>query len=421
MKYKFPPLDITWAERYLSDRAKAGVLQFIKPWSEIEEEGQEDSRLITMGFKQFPPPALLDGALGTWLRSCPGPFDVNYVQGFFCLHSVMQYITRMIKDYESQIALMEQIEKQAGQKIWTPSVHQSEVGLAFTELYTAYSVRRWQHYGRRVFVIDPDTFFLLANTELPNMPLSEIRGPVPTFWLQFPKNTYYFESDLFTIKEAMEGIDNKANPNLQEVDGVMVSFSHTEPDHPHTRQLTMLVGGRSVRMPSDDNIVYFNEALDDRPVGSLWRDEDETGLLQGGHEIGVLTPRAVLNFCLYMMSDQPRLEPIPPLERRKFSEIRSEKQRAAALSNQEARLRNKSRLGYVYVGRLPQPLQVPREEGKGGWKLNRRVWVQGHWKFQPYGPKNSLRKLIHVPPYFKGKMFGEEVSASKLQPAREVE
>jgi hypothetical protein len=28
--------------------------------------------------------------------------------------------------------------------------------------------------------------------------------------------------------------------------------------------------------------------------------------------------------------------------------------------------------------------------------------VRGHWKHQPHGPKNALRKLIHVQPYWKG-------------------
>lgn len=418
---KMSPLGVTWPERYLMERRANGV-PLVQSWKQLEEAAKHDASLIAMGFKQFPPTELIHSHIGHWLKGCPGPFDINYVQGFFSLHPVMEYIVKMVKDYEAQIGLIEQIERQAGKKIWLPSSHQEAIDYAFAELYPAYSVRRWEHYGKRVFVIDPDTFFLLANTELPRMPLNEIRGPHPTFWLQFPPNTYFFESDLFTVKEAIEGRDKYKEKNVQEVDGVMVSFSHVDPEHPHTRQITLLVGGKSLRNSSDDNVVYFNESLDDRDVNSLWKNEDETGLLQGGYEIGVLTPRAVINFCLYMMSDQPRLEPIPPIERRRFGEIRSPRQRDAALQNQEAKLKTKSRLGYVYVGRLPQPLQAPREEGHGGWKLNRRIWVQGHWKFQAHGPKRSLRKLIHIPPYFKGKMFGDgDVNAARIQPAQEVE
>jgi hypothetical protein len=419
MRHEIPRLDVTWPERYHADRAQVKAPP-APLWKDVEVEGHHEAALISMGFKQFPPPAFAEGRLSEWIRACPGPFDVNYVQSFFCLPSVMQYLTKMVKDYSAQIALIEQLERQMGHKIWTPSIHQEEIGLAFTELYTAYSVRRWEHYGKRMYVIDPDTFSLLANTELPRMPLSEVRGPHPTFWLQFPKDTYYFEADIFLPKDALEGVDPK-NKNLQEVDGVMVSFSHTETTHTHQRQLTMVVGGRSLRSPSDDNIVYFNESLDERAIGSLWKNQDETGLLQGGYEIGVLTPRAVLNFCLYMMSEQPRLEPIPPIERRKFAEIRSPQQRMAALASQNAKLAKKTRLGYIYVGRLPQPLGIPQEEGsRRKWTLNKKVWVQGHWKFQAYGPQRTLRKLIHVPPYFKGKMFGEDVSAVRVQPAREV-
>lgn len=38
----------------------------------------------------------------------------------------------------------------------------------------------------------------------------------------------------------------------------------------------------------------------------------------------------------------------------------------------------------------------------GGGKLTRRFWVQGHWKMQPYGPKQSLRKPIFVAAHLKG-------------------
>jgi len=37
-----------------------------------------------------------------------------------------------------------------------------------------------------------------------------------------------------------------------------------------------------------------------------------------------------------------------------------------------------------------------------GWRLKRQRIVSGHWKHQPYGPRNSLRKLIRVDPYLRG-------------------
>lgn len=38
----------------------------------------------------------------------------------------------------------------------------------------------------------------------------------------------------------------------------------------------------------------------------------------------------------------------------------------------------------------------------GGFHLNYRFWVRGHFKHQAYGPKLSKRKLIWIAPYMKG-------------------
>jgi len=44
--------------------------------------------------------------------------------------------------------------------------------------------------------------------------------------------------------------------------------------------------------------------------------------------------------------------------------------------------------------------------GIEGWKLKTRIIVRGHWKMQPYGPRNSLRYRRWQPPYLKGPKDG---------------
>jgi hypothetical protein len=41
-----------------------------------------------------------------------------------------------------------------------------------------------------------------------------------------------------------------------------------------------------------------------------------------------------------------------------------------------------------------------------GWELGRRIAVRGHYKMQPHGTKNELRKLIFVAPHFRGPLDG---------------
>jgi hypothetical protein len=46
----------------------------------------------------------------------------------------------------------------------------------------------------------------------------------------------------------------------------------------------------------------------------------------------------------------------------------------------------------------------------GARKIDKRFIVRGHWKRQPYGPEESLRKLIFIKPYFKGPDMAELIN-----------
>jgi len=51
---------------------------------------------------------------------------------------------------------------------------------------------------------------------------------------------------------------------------------------------------------------------------------------------------------------------------------------------------------------------------QGLWKLSYRFIVQGHWRQQAYGEKNSLRKLIFIEPFWKGPKFSDVVNNPHL-------
>jgi hypothetical protein len=47
----------------------------------------------------------------------------------------------------------------------------------------------------------------------------------------------------------------------------------------------------------------------------------------------------------------------------------------------------------------PREERGPRDEG---WTQGVRTLVRGHWRLQPYGPNNSLRKAIWIRPFWRG-------------------
>jgi hypothetical protein len=394
---KFPTLTITWPERFLRDVIRADKEGFqvirIPEWRRLEEEEAATREAIASGRYKWPDPEF---STLPWLFQVKSAFNINFIQHFFGLRSVLNTLLHHAKKYS---------EERDALKVKGINLGQSVRETILVNLYGMYSMSRWNHFGKKVFVVDPDTFELLANTELPKMPAKYLKGPYPTFWVEFPPNSYKFDVPMF---------------GNQTVAGVMVSFSETEPGG--ERYLTMVVGGNSDSGAYfEDAMVYFNEALDERPVCDIYRDPEETGLITGGYEIGTLTPRAVLNLCLYLMQEHPALRPVPAIERRTFGDIKSPKQKIAALKNQADRLKNISKLGYVYVGTPFVSGAIPSENRQRSWVLDKEVWVSGHWKFQPHGPKNSLRKLLHIQPYWKGSDKKSEVpSVARVRSAQEV-
>lgn len=47
-------------------------------------------------------------------------------------------------------------------------------------------------------------------------------------------------------------------------------------------------------------------------------------------------------------------------------------------------------------------LGASKKHAPKGWRLRARQIIRGHWKQQPYGPQNSLRKLKRIEPYWRG-------------------
>lgn len=109
--------------------------------------------------------------------------------------------------------------------------------------------------------------------------------------------------------------------------------------------------------------------------------------------------RIVVNSILYLGSSSPDIsaellakDVIKPVdhrsnktERRKF----------------EYEVSRASQLPYIVVGGVVRPMVRPSGPRTAVLSKTRSL-VSGHWKEQAHGPQRSLRKLIHVEPYFRG-------------------
>jgi hypothetical protein len=175
--------------------------------------------------------------------------------------------------------------------------------------------------------------------------------------------------------------------------------------------MMLVVTARSARDPSDDNVATFSVILD--PTRSLHA--LDVRCAHGAPALGQLMTRLALAVCLYLQSKHPYLEPVPaPADEPHLTSCNATKRRKA-----EQRAARRSRLGFTWVRAADATLLVDaagdeRVVGNGqradplhhrSWQLLEPVWVEPHYRNQPYGPGRAFSQtdLHRRPPARPGR------------------
>ncbi|HET7620934.1 MAG TPA: hypothetical protein VFK39_03435 [Gemmatimonadaceae bacterium] len=269
-----------------------------------------------------------------------------------------------------------------------------------------YMQAMWAHHGRRVYRLDPGLTELLLQTRLPNLPAATLRFPLHAFLIALPEGR-------FTTSVT-------SDPAPQPVDSIMIAVDRVDGNTDDVREITVLVTGRSSHRPADDRVVLHG--LTTRATLPL--DKIDAIVIPGpDKDLLDNALRLALGLVLYLQSEHPALEPVPPPKRVNLDAIRSAGKRRKA----EQRSGRVSKLGFVWVGRnegagVADFGQLPAS-ASGSWSLDHQVWVSGHWREQPYGPRNSLRRPQWIKPYLKGPDMADamRISAQRIQAARATE
>lgn len=113
--------------------------------------------------------------------------------------------------------------------------------------------------------------------------------------------------------------------------------------------------------------------------------------------------RSVINTVLYLGTSNPDLvEQLSP-----HPEMELQLARATSRGKRKdikRKMKKVSHTNYIVVGRYI-PRLLPDDEQESQQKrreLNVRFIVRGHWRNQPCGPENSLRRMVWIQPYYKG-------------------
>lgn len=305
-----------------------------------------------------------------------------------------------------------------------------------------YHKAMWRAHGRRIFVLDDTMYALLAGTPLPKLPVSILSSPHHSFYVKLPTRAFVF------------GVRDERTQRVggEYVEGVMVGIDKIDPDYAGQREVALMTmsegqGGGLVSGTTDSdnrNCAFISVRLGaDAMLDEItfdggvsvehWQKQltMKSGAyapddLAGAHELGVVLPRVVFGLLLYMACEHPDIVPVPPAPRRTFADIRSPKQRAAALANQAAKLKGTTSLPVYYVGgRVADDVareraRVEQEHAeRTGRKLDHPVWVRGHWRQQAHGANRALRRTMWIRPHLRGPDVDESLTirAARVQRA----
>src|SRR5215213_1314602 len=155
------PLAPLWMERSPIERMlKAAGGLGLPTWEQLEREHEVLVADVRAGRRE-------------WRYTADGGFDSPSKR----LDITSHYVFAHLPSFERMLmSIREQIEAwgaEAGEKMM--------YGLMEEALDGTYATLMWRRFGRRVFVLDPDTYDLLARTTLPQLPSHALRFPLPAF------------------------------------------------------------------------------------------------------------------------------------------------------------------------------------------------------------------------------------------------
>lgn len=368
-----------------------GLVKQYAPWATLAREAEQLKAAIAAGRYEWPPKERDTPyhRYGRWVDPADYGFDLHVTTAFAHLPSVVRHSGMVVR-----LAELLRVDRNV---------------LATQELHMYYHTVLWRRYGRKIYALGEDTWDLLAQTELPDQLAQYLDAPHQSFFLKFPDGAFNFAVEL----------DRRPQP----CEGVVITFNEVVGSPERSREMSLLIVGRSDQGSEDDNIAFATIGLGpDALVSEVTLEgyNSRFSSVVGSEEISLVLPRVVMGFLLYMQQAHPHLEPVLPAQRVPTQQIKNSAKRRRA-EQRNARL---SRYGYVYVARpdVEFSYATPGEAPKVRRSPSAPFWVRRHpHKYRVGAGRTQVIERM-VGPYIKCEAADAESQARvlRVQPARRV-
>ena len=279
---------------------------------------------------------------------------------------------------------------------------------------------RWRKFGYPTFVLTHSLAAALMLTDCSAVSGSDFRFPFPSFLICMPYphsplsiDGEHGESDVRWIM--VHSMDYPHHDDAHKMEERLAAKGWLRTNREEVRWIhsTMIrfiepygIGVFERKPMPDDGDTLEEWLMTGKVLGAVHHLEttslDEAATISG--------LRLVANLCLYLDAQQQDGHDLP--EQQISNPKKKKKKRVVEPKAPTPWVLGKGlKLDRNLRGAAAQSAK-PKSQQRAEWSLQSQHVVRGHWKTQPHGPGRSMRKRIHVDPYWRGPDLSDAVLRS---------
>lgn len=260
------------------------------------------------------------------------------------------------------------------------------------------------------FVIEDSLVEMLERTDISDdIPVSLLKPPYPRCFIEFGKSrtVQEFVPNVATGLHVLEGAYLETGVSGSHGQGVYVMFTGS----PIGKSNALDDATDSVFLPLSNGELRISEAL-------TWAHEKSSALTQHLQLNAPLPEHQAYSFsCLKLLAKALLYLGLPEARTSLHPERSEALKQLANKKNPAKRAKAEKQLGGLsdYILVSAPPARIDPSAGAGPGQGLRTHWRRGHYRWQPHGPQNSLRKVIFLQPALIGGSLGEEGAVPKYR------
>mgnify|MGYP002639912642 CR=1 FL=1 len=274
-------------------------------------------------------------------------------------------------------------------------------GEAQVAAFDIYNHLVWLKYHMPVYKLTTSITAAFALTDTSDIPREEIVAPFPYFIIKLPSNFWYAQDVIDGPFLGIDLLSVSRHDFLGGASSILFTMAFTNGRlHQWTRPST-IPEEEGIALTSADNAIPDNTRLYMYALEKVYK-----------------------NLCIFLDQTNPDIK-----KERKHAALKKRVRRKAKRKQEKGKtIFETPEIWVVGADTKIAPGVIAAAKtmtSQKKWKLTKRIVVAGHWKWQPYGPRNSLRKRIRLDPYIKGENYAERLTrkyvVDEIKPSKNPE